>query len=307
MPRSRKRLFATLLSSAGALGTGLVLARLGFGTEFGAHMRSAIAQVGSAAAGVVPDPASLPTAAMAHLATAATAVHPWISAPLMWIAAPFLAAAAMSRAVHGETGERLAFGALAVACFGFAFENLLIVHAADPAALSALANTRLQLSAMSNILLCAFPLLMCFELKPDEKSLVFLKNSWNFVIPLLGTAGIVVIAIGPSTNVTKEMTTALANDEIISTAAWIATGAALTGWARNYGVWTMLAMGACGCAVAVPQFRYYEGNVLLLDLMRAGGAMMALIIALAPLPGRPKGSKNIGSEIDAAEPEASGT
>lgn len=307
MPRSRKRLFATLFSSAGALGAGLVLARLGFGTEFGAHMRSAIAQVGSAAAGVVPDAASFPTAAMAHLATVAGALHPWIGVPLTWVAAPFLAAAAMSRAVHGETGERLAFGALAAACFGFAFENLLIVHAVDQAALAALANTRLQLSAMSNVLLCAFPLLVCFRLKPNAESLAFLKNSWNFVIPLLGTAGIIVIAIGPSTNVTKEMTAALANDEIVSTAAWIAAGAALTGWARNYGVWTMLAMGACAFAVAVPQFRYYEGNVLLLDLMRAGGAMMALIIALAPLPGRPKRSKKIGSEIDVAEPEASGT
>lgn len=301
MPRSRKRQFAMLLSSAGALGAGLGFALLGAGTEFGAHMRSAIEQIGSAGAGAICDAAGFSTAAMAHLANAATALHPWISAPLMWIAAPFLAAAAMSRAVHGEIGERLAFGALAVACFGFAFENLLIVHAADPAALSALADTRLQLSAMSSILLCAFPLLMCFRLEPDEKSLAFLKNSWNFVIPLLGAAGIVVIAIGPSTNVTREMTTALANDEIISTAAWIASGAALTGWARKYGVWTMLAMGACACAVAVPQFRYYEGNVLLLDLMRAGGATMALIIALAPLPGRLKGSKKIENEVGAAE------
>jgi hypothetical protein len=305
MSKSRKRLFATLMSSAGALGAGFVLARWGIGTEFDAHMRSAMSQASSTATGLVSDAAGFPAVATAHLTAAATALHSWISTPLMWIAAPFLAAAAMSRAVHGESGERLAFGALAVACFGFAFENLLIVHAPDPAALAQLADTRLQLSAMSNVLLGAFPLLMCFRLEPDEKSLAFLKNLWNFVIPLLGTAGIVVIAIGPSTHVTKEMTAALANDEIISTAAWIASGAGLTGWARKYGVWTMIAMGACACAVAVPQFRYYEGNVLLLDLMRAGGATMALIVALVPLPGRPKGSNTTASQVDAAEPAAS--
>jgi hypothetical protein len=234
-----------------------------------------------------------------HIKSSLALLHPWISTPLMWGASPFLAAASMARATNGEKSDRLAFCALALAAFLFFVENLVVAHASRIVDSNTLIQFRLLLSALSNTLQCALPLLFVVRI---ESSARFLRDNWNVLVQLLVSAGIIV-ALGRATELMTTFTTGTAGDEIVSTAAAIMAGAALTGWARRYGLVPMMAMGACAAAFAIPQYDYWEGNVLMLDLMRIGEIGAGLILTMLPLSGPAEG---LGVPVDKAKPHPIG-